>query len=577
MKKLLILGTGMLVGVAAFAINPTVFEDEYLTAISPNGKWIAGQTDPGSVVFRNLEDGKVYNYIVGQSITGAINNYFIGMANAVSNDGVIVGTTNDFNCAYWENGKWTVLNVPNPNYMAQANSITPDSRVICGGVGMDDVSEEAKNSIIVPAVWYRQDDGTYGDPVVLPHPALDFTGRVPMYITAVAISDDGKKVAGQVIDYFGEMPAPILYECDDDGNWTYTVFNEYLNPDNLEFPEYPGEYQGGGQPVPEWFMTPEEIAAWEEAMKSGSENYSPFYYMTDEEIAAYRAAVELWEIEYDEWDQKFDAFQDVYNACYKAGYSFSFNNVRISPDGKYYVTTSVVTYNTTPTSSYQVLNPVMIDTETKDLKNIYAPHSVSVTSVTEDYSVLVTEVEAAIDGYPLYRAYIFPEMQEKEFMPLEEFVAQRDPKVADWMEEMMIHDVYTGFNDFGGQNSEDRMVSGMPIATPDLSAVLCCTQTTNWVETDGMLYYSYLFPTGIEPSGVEAVEVAESNTMTVNPGGVVSLKGEFSSLTVVNIAGATVYSAANPAGDINTGLDNGIYIFKAVTADGKDIVRKVAL
>ena len=145
---------------------------------------------------------------------------------------MLVGSTTPVGtAAYVKGGEWHLLPVPYPEHTNLAHGITPDGKVICGVVGNDDVSLDATNIMSLPAVWYLQDDGTYGEPVVLPHPEKDFTGRVPQYVSAISISDDGKTVVGQVRDYRGSMEEPIVYTCNDKGEWSYTLIcPELINP-----------------------------------------------------------------------------------------------------------------------------------------------------------------------------------------------------------------------------------------------------------------------------------------------------------------------------------------------------------
>lgn len=580
MKKNLLFATAVLTGVSAVcAVEPTIYENMVLTSISNNGVWAAGDIDDGSVIIVNIPEKKEYRHRSGLDAFGNYNEYHIGIGKAASNVGVVVGATSSNNAAYWENGKWTVLKTPNPEFMSNACSITPDASVICGGIGEDEFSTTAENIMLTPAVWYRQADGTYGDPVSLPHPSVDFTGRVPQYITAVAISDDGKIVAGQIRDYVGYMHEPIIYRCDDSGNWSYErLVPELINTTGKDFPEYPGEFDLQS-PTPEWFMTEEELAEFTEALEEWqSGDPFPDYYdfMTQEEIQEYEEALDLYNLEYLPWAEKFDAFWTAYQDVLYHGYSFLFNNVRLSPDGKYYGATSEVMYLDDPENPLTINNPVLIDIEAGELEDLYNEEYLSMvlTSLTADYSVLAASINP-FDPYMPRRAYIWP-AEQKEWLPLEEFVYNHDEKVGLWMEESMIHDVYVGVDALGNLISEDIMCSGVPVATPNLSIALCNVTTDYWVDPEAG-YYSYLFPTGYH-TGVKGVEgELAAYAMTVEPGGMVTLKGDFNSLNVYSVAGSLVYSAQNPEGTFPTGLESGIYIFKATTAEGGEIVKKIAL
>ncbi len=91
----------------------------------------------------------------------------------------------------------------------------------------------------VPVLWIRGEDGNFGKPVELPYPTTDITGRVPQYVTAIALSDDGSTVLGQVRDYSGRIHYPIVY-TNNNGEWTYSLpAMSLVNPDNIELPKIP--------------------------------------------------------------------------------------------------------------------------------------------------------------------------------------------------------------------------------------------------------------------------------------------------------------------------------------------------
>lgn len=553
-----------------------VYEDEYLFAISANGNWAAGALDEGSVVIRNLATGEQFT-----SITDGVNtSYSIGMGpTPISNMGVVAGTTTGNNAAYWHDGKWTELSVPNPEYMSNAMSITPDGSVICGGVGGAEFSVDANDIMLIPAVWYRQADGSYSDAVLLPHPDKDFTGRVPQYITAISVSEDGKKVVGLIRDYLGFMEEPILYTCDDSGEWSYTLlFPELLNPNNIQFPEYPGDYDGMPLPVEEEFMNEEELAAFQAAVEAGLDP-DPRDYLTDEEYAEYVKQYNLYVDEFNAWAIKYNAFIDCYFDCVENGYVFTFNNAALNPEATFMVVTRIVQLPIVdPLDGPKEANyPVVLyldGSKHVDLDGSFEEEGLSLvmSCVAAEGNVLATFHDP--DFILPYRAYIFPTMSPTA-MPIEDFLFPINPDLVDWMEGLMYHDVAVSVTSTGQFEYSEYMCSGAPVSTPDLSRMICYTDANSWRDYAGVYYYSYLFDTGYSTM-VESVEAAEG-AITVGADGALQLAGEFSSVVIYDLSGMKVFSATNASGTLATGLSHGIYLLRATDAAGALLTLKLSL
>lgn len=637
MKKSLILGSLLMFAGSVFAVEPQVVDNFYSVSLSPDGNWWVGQSGASSMVIKDLANNKTYNYDEDD-----LHVYGLGSGNCVSNNGIVLGTTDNMNACYWQNGVWTELPILNAGTTNSANSILADGSVICGNVGLTAISVDASDIMAVPAVWYRQDDGTYGAPVLLPHPDFDFTGRIPQYVTAVQMSDDGKTIVGQVVDYSGFFCAPILYTCNDAGEWTYSYIHpELLNPSGVEFPEYPGEFDlvlsyedfmteaeieaynqaiddyynaqaGLVYPEPEFYMTDEEYAAYMAAMEEYYEtweNYPNFEdymsaeeiaayndaldeyyrlsdslkypeypdYMTAEELAAYEAAKVIFDKAYDEWWEKYSAYDDAFNSCLADGYVFLFNNVRISSDGKRVATTREATVlNDDPMSWFPFKNvyyPVTFNLEDETYTQYESVENIVITYITDDYSVLASFLDT--DYLLPRRAYIIPQMEVGKVLPLEDFVAETNPEVALWMKQNMTHQVPVGVNEETWDLIyEEYMCSGVPTSTPDM-AVIATGIENSWDIDTPVNYFSYLIP-GPGTTGADDVKTEGNNSVQVLAGGHLALAGEFASVTVYNIAGVAVFTAVNPGATVSTGLASGLYVVKAVTADGAALVKKVA-
>lgn len=325
MKKLLLLTSFAALGMSAMAtegVEPITLEDTYMYSLSANGEW-GVSTLPSGV--------KIFNFVTGQSefLEGE---YSIGTGKCISNDGVVVGSE-DYNSAqYYKNGQWFNLQIPDSvTGTCTSNAISPDGKFICGSLGISGVDLNGDALMQVPVIWEAEGDG-YGMPVALPYPALDFSGRVPMYVLACDISDDGTKVAGGITNATGFVNTPIVYEIDANGNWQYTT---YKMPD-IKFPEYPGE--GPENPNIEDYMTEEEMANYNKAVEDYWAGVSMDFpnaedFLSAEKKAEYQAAMKAYQDEYNAWNEKFMAWMNTLYEVMDQTPGFVMNSFRISPDG----------------------------------------------------------------------------------------------------------------------------------------------------------------------------------------------------------------------------------------------------
>lgn len=554
----------MAIASSAFAIKPMVCHDEAYTSISSNAKWAAGQIAVGAVTIRNLETNESWQYF---SDGGSIN-YFVGIGKVVSDNGTVIGATKSDNACYWENGKWTDLKVPRPDFVNNTGSITPDGSVICGGVGLASMATDAQEVMLAPAVWYRQPDGSFGEAVVLPHPKEDFTGRLPQYVTAVAISDDGRVVGGQMTDYTGLIEQPIVYFCDDDGNWSYKLFGmDLINPTGITLPEWPGDFpEDILMPTPEWYMTAEQLEAFMEAFEEWDNTGTPPLYqdfMTADKIEEYNQAMKEYLAIFLPWDEKFNAFMDVYRKLLGTANLFSFNNERLSPDGKYYLTSINLRSSNLGRSKN---TPILFDLETWEYKTFNASAGLLISDITNDYTIFAYSPPPGTD-IGTRTAYIFPQMADNA-IDLYDYIKGINPEVGLWMEENMLHEVAIGLSGIDTILTEDMMCTGIPVATPDLSVILTSNSTLSWMDYYVGEVISFIFPTGIEGAGVGSVSEEAESAIRMLADGTLLLAGEYAEVSVYDLSGKKVFAAGGVSGSVYTGLGSGLYIVKATDGSG---------
>lgn len=568
MKKVLLLSAVAAMSAAAVnAIEPQVLDDVMITKLSPDGNLAVSDMN-GVVTIFDFANDKTYEYGMDEETYVS---YTTGLGNAISSTGIIVGGKGDENPAYWENGEWKMLPVSEVSGVYGPNGITPDGGVICGIVP----STSTGATTILPAIWTRNDDGSYSDYKILPHPSKDFSGRDPQYITAVCISNDGKTIAGQIQDYSGMLPQPIVYRMNDKNEWEYELIHpEMINVGNVEFPEWsPEPYR----PEPEDFMTPENLAAYEEAYQTYIQNgYNPDLmpypseYMTPEEIAAFEEAAAI----YNEWLEKDNAIGDIVWSLPDEGAAmFVYNNVALSGNGKYYGTTAQFIID----GEYKYM-PIIFDLETGDFTKHSADKDISITFVADNGNALAGTVMDYFSISPM-QAYAL-KSGEDTFVPLIDFLAY-SPVTVDWMKKNMSHDgVATGeYDEEGSLILEDNyMITGMPTANADMSVIATWTTSDLW-DIDNWekpFAYSYLLTPGLNPTGI-ALPVGGANLAIAIVDGAIMLNGDAVSVAVYDLNGRLVMNVANPGTKVETTLASGFYIVKAVAANGEAVTVKAAL
>lgn len=558
MKKSLLLSGLLLSALSAFAVDqPKSIMDAAFQGISPNGRYLASSLY-GTVVIYDLVNGVEYTYT--QDETGMIA-YSEGLGNYVSNTGVVLGSTSsNSDAAYWENGEWHNLSVINPELSNLSNGITPDGSRICGSIGVAPVSTDGDNLMLTPAYWDRNADGTYGEYHLLPAPALDFTGRVPQYITALSISENGKTIAGQIIDCFGGIITPIVYTEDEEGKWSYkTLCDDLINPDHLQFPPVPGPDPKA--PNAKSYLSEEELAAYNAAVEEWNRTHQGDYpqytdFMSEDAKAEYDALFAIYQTEYNEWFAKFEAFQEVYFQILDVAPVFQFNNGIITPDGSQYYTTSSVDDMMTWSTTY---TPWSISIPTGEAKAMELEKSMQVSQVIDNNTFLAcTEIML-----PPMEGFV---VTDGVATSVQDFMLSRNPELASWIEENLYHNVETGWDPETGESIfENLCITGVPHASADL------TTLTFWNDAyweygtiTSMGYIANLSPA----AGVKDIVVAGDKSVAFDAAGNLSLKGDITELFLFDLSGRCVLSVKAPGESVSCNLPSGVYVVKAMTTEG---------
>lgn len=623
MKKYLLLSAGILAALVANA-ESKVFPGPYISNVSVDAKWGAG-ADNGVITLINFQTGDI-TVIAPENGTDF---YDLGSGRAVMPDGSIVGTTSNDNGAIYKDGKWTLLPVESNVVMWSAHDMTPDGKRVCGGVSLTGMSTE-DNIMLVPCIWNLNEDGTYDLPVILPHPTTDYSGRVPQYVNAVAISADGKTIIGNVRDYTGFLIQPIVYNENVDGEWSYRLIGEDLiNPDKLTFPKDPGN-----APVPpsaQDYLTTEEMTAYNDAVTAYN-NYMAkqpqmedfmsddsrldyeealelyysdptkyeypllFDYMSEEDMQAYNEALQKFNDEapvypeyvdfmspdekdeyvaacdeYDmkatEWNREYEAFMSTWSLVNETSTHFQYNDMVLTPDGTKALFNDVVE-NVDPMTlaSTYVCTPYVFNLD--DLSYVRYPNDKAIvgSSLLSDGTVFGCNARGATYYMD---GYIMP-AGETEFVAIKDYYAS-SPALTTFINDNMEHDVYYADPDKDYQLSTVRgTVFGFIKAADDRTALVSSTENLWDLESTDFYFTYYL---DLPNAGVDSVVSDSEVSVRLTADGILDVTPGVDTVTVYDLGGRAVYTVDAPAGAVATGLPAGVYVVKAGNTVVKAVVR----
>lgn len=527
---LTLLGTGMILAASAPAqaitVEPATYPGLAFHRVSPNGNWAVSYAYEVIQILDLQKGGDPY----------AITDMKVGVGNYVSNDGIVLASTATTDqTQYWKDGQWYDLTPDSKYPMCFANGITPDGSRMVGMVPPSDF-EGYDGLMLVPCYWDLQPDGTYQGPNLITAPNRDPSGGKPQYVTAVYVSDDGKTVAGQLIEGRGDLAFPIVYKQGDDGTWTYDfLILDLFESDDISVPQSPGN-----GPVVTDYMSDDERTAYTRALNSwllaNANSEFPDYdsypdpedYMTPEELEEYNAALKTWGSDYNKFEREWLSYLSKVP-------NIGQNDLVMTSDGKTYV--SSASYN-------NQTGPIVINLDTYEYEFLPQENNTIVTSIADNGTIL-----GFASSWEVRQAYVIPPGQKK-FIPLQDYVASLNPELGKWMEENLYHEVLFGAEwdmDMGTwiDHFFSGYATGMPFTNPDFSMIaLAVEDDWNWQE-DGVLTVGYIFsldanggieslvsetPEGIyrvyNLQGVKILETKDSAALNDLPKGIYVINGK---------------------------------------------------
>ena len=519
-----------------------ILTDFYSHQMSIDGTQIVGESEDGSTVYYNIPENKFYNYeycSFGRGYVIADNGTIVGSllmdTEAQSTAGVIM-----------KDGKITNPSVFDSYITSNIHSITPDASRVCGVVG-----NSGRGMSNLPYYCDMDENGNLGELKFLPTPEKDFFGNHPQYCSATWISEDGKTIAGQVIDARGFYVYPIIYRENEEGVWSYSLPSESLfNRDKLPLPEPLGdfdqEYPNLEYPEPTQFMDPSQLEKWDEAYliwetNNFAENLSPYnnldLFMTDEEISAYLDAVYKYNEAVEEYNEKNEAFWEQVYKIVDCSVFFERNLMALSPNGKwltaarYYEDTSGLVYDNIMVTYI----PYLFNLGTGEITQIADDKvNLGVNQAFNNGDVICASPVASV--LPP-RSWLYKH-SSNELISIEDYVKSVNSFYGNWFEENLSGYIPVAENEDGTFEYQFATITGLVSASEDLT-VICGGVLGYAINLD--MYLSYLF-NGL-PSGVESIEVEQPSDNVYN---------------VFNLQGVKVMTTKDPSSLKD--LSKGVYI-----------------
>lgn len=472
MRKILLLTAAGLVAGGMMAQNYTI-KDFYTMGISQNGEYIVSQDFDGISTWNVKENKLVVKVGMNEYTDPGIQNFSIGNGNLINDKGWFVGSNSygsEDEACLWNGVAWMKLCDRGVEKTSNANGITSDGSRICGyATGLTGLISSVRPVYwdVVGGVWTIFD---------LPFPNTDFSGQPIQGCQALRISDDGKTIVGQVVDQSGMRVLPIVWSQADDQTWSYKMYGEdVVNPEGIKLPEFPEE------PNATAYMTSEKKAEYEAAMAEwrknplGSDRPDPEAYMEADKLAEYQTV-------YKEYQEKLEAYQEVYNQIFEKGAGFMMTSIYLSADGKKLAGTVVEESFDENTFSYDVMDwGYIYNLEDGSLKK-YKLDEQMITCILNDGTALAGKAPDPMEGSPMIGSILV--VGTDEFVPLQDYLKAQDEDAYKFAEENLTHEYQIiTWNEDGTYDSsiEKVLAMGLPMMTEDKKTIVGTNYNT-WVD-----------------------------------------------------------------------------------------------
>ena len=473
-------------GMAAQDIEaPYIIPEVYAQRVSTNGKYFMAQDLSGSAILFNISTKESLFYSA----------FYPGNGNCISDNGIIVGQDMQTQrAAIMINGE---ASTPQKLYMQLQSSfdaITPDGSRACGWI------QNTRGGLLqIPFYCDLDENGEAGEPEALPYPEKDFFGDTPQFCNAIYISDDGKTIAGIVLDSTGFYSYPIVYKQDDAGHWSYTCPSEPLyNPDNFPIPQFPDldNMDLPSQPQITDYMSEDKKREWEEAMAEYEATYDPSldpwtfvtYFTGEEGYDEYETAITEYNKEVNNIID--EAIDDYWKAMAKIGKYVRFiPNMALSPDGNVLVAALGLSDDEYASDESYGYMDYKFDLDVGDISEIKSRYSYLIPIQLLNNGTFVSM--GVPDSSLEYNTYIlFPE--SAEYVTFADYLNEKNPQYLPWFTDNL--------NFFG-----TGIVSGHISFSKDMSVIVGGVPINN--------IFSYIITS--PNAGVDVIETSETAVYNV--------------------------------------------------------------
>lgn len=543
--------------------QPEVIPDFYALKMSNDGKIFISETDGETMAVYNRETNDYKEYSLCSR----------GLGNAISDNGIIVGSTLEDKPVIIIDGKLTSPAKLSNYILCNLHGITPDGTRICGLISnpKSGGSDDEENLMYLP-MYVELNDGEVSEPVILPHPDKDFVNLTPQSCSATWISDDGRTIMGQVLDNSGMMPYPIVYRQASDGTWSYVLPTaDLLNPEHLTLPPYPVEPV---QPEPTDYMDEEEkaeynadMAEWEASGYDPNLYPEPMDYMSEEKRKEYLADVREFETAAEIFNEKIEEYFDIRDRIMTASVVFEQNAFTMNAEGTLASSTSaaLIPGDFQPIQTYAVY---VIDLTTNSFRSIDTGTTEVIPGQIVDGEVVVLSSNSQSDYVP--RGYLLKKGSD-ELLPIQDYLGGFNSDYKTWMTDNLSFSAYVEEN--GEEVKMDFIVTGRIALSKDMSVVAGAVPSYLFEDAE-YAYMTYVFDD--LTVGIDKVTSERGGKVRMMSDGTVKIEGEVSELGIMDMNGRTLLKLDAASGVIATDLHPGIYIV-SYTADGEHRAAKVTI
>lgn len=475
--------------------------------LSNNGRYLVSTSPSTTILDRETEEAYQYG-----------TTYAIGLGNAISDNGIIVGTTaNNTKPCYWQDGEWHILphDAGNNVSFGMANGISPDGKFIVGYIDYRAVSKK-QWPMVSPVLWTLNPTTEEYEFSLLPEPDMDITERTPQQVSATFISEDGKTALGQVTDNRGMLEYQAIYSLDNEGKWSVrNSGNSSMIKEDAYWPPYPTRPK---KPQAADYLTEEEKIAFNNANRAyldsleivpltGKNPRMPFYEdFIKENKDKYDADMANYEEENASYVTRLYEYFDAYaaNLTYKR---YEFNSHKLSANGRYYTANYIYPdpddNNPDISKVKMFLSPIFFDISDPEAEpQVTINNSMQVYSISDYGCIAAASPKSDARVYSRTSYLIRP---GKEPQLYSEWIKLNHPEAQKWLEENMTYSVPEGCD----QTPGSQVLYGTVRLTPDETKLIATA--VDPANEQYLTYFMDLAPnSGIGSMAVDNTDVVET-------------------------------------------------------------------